>query len=238
MSTQFDVNLRRNYAADTLAITDIGPAFTVGRRFLKDKNWAVGLTPHVTYRLASKDGFSLVDLIKGQSPSPTKSGGDGTHLELDIGTTYKFVNAKRLGLDLAAGFSINNLFGGTYGNVPFNILKNNDNRPRRQPRTFNLGGSATRPHIGPFTKVIFALEVTDIGNNKYGSLFRLIHIGNEWHWKAFSPRFGINQGYLTAGLGIDLLLVQLEFATYGEEMSLNAGGLEDRRYAFRLAIQI
>ena len=35
-----------------------------------------------------------------------------------------------------------------------------------------------------------------------------------------------------------LKLMTLDFATYGEEISTNMGGLEDRRFAFRLAFQI
>jgi len=80
--------------------------------------------------------------------------------------------------------------------------------------------------------------VIDFGNNPNGSLYRTLHLGGETHFSILVPRVGINQGYLAAGLGIDLKIFQLDLATYGEEMTLNPGGLEDRRYALRLGFQI
>jgi hypothetical protein len=132
--------------------------------------------------------------------------------------------------------------------------------PVRVSRNLNLGVSATRATWGVFTHTSFAFEVTDIGNNSNdvnaptpssdpgqatdanqygaGSVFRMIHIGAETHWKLVALRAGLNQGYLAAGLGLDLRFFTLDFATYGEEMSLNAGGIEDRRYALQLGFQI
>ena len=65
------------------------------------------------------------------------------------------------------------------------------------------------------------------------------HLGAETKLtRIFSIRAGLNQGYLTAGLGIDLPVVKVDLATYGEELGGNAGVLEDRRLMFRLALEL
>jgi hypothetical protein len=69
-------------------------------------------------------------------------------------------------------------------------------------------------------------------------MFKTVHIGYELHYGVLAPRVGINQGYLTAGLGVNLPVLQLDLSTYGEEASLNVGGVEDRRFALRLGLHI
>jgi hypothetical protein len=51
-------------------------------------------------------------------------------------------------------------------------------------------------------------------------------------------RLGLNQGYLSAGLGLDVHYFTLDLATYGEEMGLNAGSFQDRRYTFNFGLHI
>jgi hypothetical protein len=134
--------------------------------------------------------------------------------------------------------------GGRFSNFSFKPIKDSSgnpspaNLPTQQPRTFNLGVAALKPTNGVLRDSTLALEFTDLGNNTNGSIYRTIHLGGETHLGILAGRLGINQGYLCAGLGLDLKFVTLDVATYGEEMSLNSGGYEDRRYALRLAFQI
>ncbi len=236
MSTQFDVDLRRSYQIDSTAISDIGPAFTIARTFLDDK-LSVGATAHATYRVASKEGYSIIDFLQGVSLSPLQSGGDGAHLDFDIGSTYVLPWAKPLEFDLIAGVSMNNLLGGNYKNLGLSFL-NQASNPPSQPRTLNFGISAQRAEFLMLSDLMLALEFTDIGNNPDGSLFKLIHFGGEFRFGILRPRFGLNQGYLCAGLGLDLKVLQLDVATYGEELGLNTGTLQDRRIALRFALGI
>ena len=83
-----------------------------------------------------------------------------------------------------------------------------------------------------------AFEITDVLNNRNGSIFKLFHLGGETHLKLLAFRAGLNQGYWTAGLGIDLRFLTLDFASYGEELGLNAGSLEDRRYTMTIGLHI
>jgi len=235
-SLQADVNLRSSYQLNPTTIVDMGPAFTVGRTFFPDERLAVGLTTHATYRLATDSNFGMADLIQGRSLSPTQSGGEGAHLDLDLGSTYRLPwEWKDFVFD--TGLAINNLLGGKYSNLSLSIAGTNASTIP-QPRTFGFGVSARRPTWGKFNNTTFALEFQDIGNNTNGSLFRTLHLGGETNWKRLALRAGLNQGYLAAGLGIDLWALTLDVSTYGEEMTLNAGGLEDRRYAVKIGLQI
>ncbi len=234
-NTQVDFALRRSYQLDPQVIVDLGPAFTVARRLLNESS-SIGLTTHLAYRMSSNAGFSLADIVQGKSLSPTDTGGDGAHIDFDLGALHK-VNWKPRGWEFQLAGSVNNLLGGKYKNLGMQQLSTG-NLPIAQPRTYNAGLVAQRETAGPFEDVRLALEITDIGNNGGGSIYRLVHFGSEIRYGVLVPRFGINQGYLTGGLGLDLKYWTLEFATYGEEMSLMPGGLEDRRYAIRTQIRI
>ncbi|HLE01551.1 MAG TPA: hypothetical protein VJB59_14905 [Bdellovibrionota bacterium] len=238
-STQFDLDLRRTFRIDPQAFTDIGPAFTVGRRFLNDDRLSVGMTAHFTYRVSTridKMSYSFADFLRSSTLSAKEIGGDGAMLDFDLGAMYRIPHTWKE-FEFLGGASINNLLGGKYSNIKLHPAETG-NLPIAQPRTFNFGISARRPRLGPFSNFLAALEFTDIGNNPNGSLFRTVHLGAEARYGMLAPRLGINQGYLAAGLGFLFRFFSLEYATYGEEMSLNPGGYQDRRHALRIALQI
>ncbi|MFL5815749.1 MAG: hypothetical protein ACJ763_19425 [Bdellovibrionia bacterium] len=243
-STQSDVNLRRSFNVEPMAITDVGPAITVGRRFFDDNSLSIGTTLHAEYRLSSNTGFTFIDLIQGKSLAPSKTGGQGAGADLDLGMEYKFTHFTPAGVHFSGAFAVNNALGGKYSNIGFKPIKDSagnpspSSLPTSQPRTFNFGVAAEKDSMGVLKNTTLALEFTDFGNNTNGSIYRTIHMGGETHLSIFALRAGLNQGYPCAGLGIDLKFIQIDASTYGEEMSLNAGGYEDRRYALRFAIQI
>ncbi len=234
-STQVDVDLRRSFEIDPFALTDIGPAFSVARSFMENKELTVGVTTHVTYRLATRKSFTFVDFIKGSSLSPLNSGGEGGMLDFDLGSTY-VLPWKPSEFEFTPAITINNVLGGKYSNLGFKPLKI-DSLPLEQPRTLGLGASARKATWWKFTDTVLAFEVREIGNNTDGSFYRLLHIGGETNFGRLAARLGINQGYWTAGLGLNLKILTLDFVTYGEEMALNPGGMEDRRYAAKVALQ-
>jgi len=235
-SAQFDIDLRRSYQIDPMVYTDIGPAVTIGRKFLDNKALSLGATAHITYRLSSTSIFTLSDLIQGLSLSPTQTGSDGAHFDLDFGATYK-LPWRPFDASVVTALTINNFLGGKYENLGLSALKN-DSTPRAQPRTIGLGISITKHVFWKFYDATLAFEITDIGNNTNGSLFRLLHLGGKLKFLFLEPRVGLNQGYFSAGVGMSLKLFDIDFATYGEEMTLNAGGLQDRRWALRVSFEI
>ncbi len=236
-STQVDLDLRKNFSVDPVTVVDAGPAITYARRLIPNR-LTVGATARYTYRLATNNSYSTIDYISGRKFNLENAAGEGSQIDFDLGATHKIAWKPKKWV-LESGFAVNNVMGGKYdGNSPDLVTKVRA-KPIRQPRTFNLGVSGKKENFIKGARSLVAFELTDIGNNKNGSLFRLIHMGGEltfWDW--LFVRGGINQGYLTAGVGIDIPLLKIDFATYGEEMSLNPGGLEDRRYALRVSISI
>ncbi len=222
----FDPNTRIN----------MGPAITLARRFLEEDRLSVGTTFHSEFVSDVNQIISITDYFAGTKLSGTSLGGNGLGVDFDLGATYDGPWSV-LGFQFQFGLAINNILGGAYTNLgrPVTTWPGN---PTSSNRFLNFGASARREEVGGLDYVIVALEFTDIGNNPNGSAFRTIHFGTEAQWKVFKMRLGINQGYPTAGFGIDLHALEINFATYGEEMGLNVGDLEDRRYALELGFQI
>lgn len=234
-SIQMDADLRQSYQTNFGGVADIGPAITVGRKFLPEDNLSVGVTAHFIYRLAASPTYGLFDYIRGVPLTLTSLGGDGMMLDFDIGGTYHIIKWGEF--DVNAALAFQNILGGSYSNLGISLM-NLSSRPAAQPRSMGLGGSLTRPTWGNFTDTVFALESTDIFNNGNGSLFRTLHMGGETHWRSIALRLGLNQGYWTAGVGFDFRFFTMDLASYGEEMGLNAGTLEDRRYTLNLGFHI
>ena len=85
-----------------------------------------------------------------------------------------------------------------------------------------------------FSKWIIAFDVNNIGEN--GTLFKKVHLGTEaWLFDFFGLRGGINQGYFTFGLTLNVPVVQIDFFTYGEELGESAGSRGDRRVGVQLS---
>ncbi len=65
-----------------------------------------------------------------------------------------------------------------------------------------------------------------------------INFGLEISLPLIDIRGGFHQGYYTAGAGVNLGLVRADAATYGVELGVYPGQLEDRRYVLELAIEL
>jgi hypothetical protein len=205
---------------------------TVAHKFLDDESLGVGLNARYHYRAAGKQGYGLLDILQRD----TYGVSGGGKVDFDLGATYVLPVDVLQDTRLEVGAVISNLIEGEFTSSALDTAINQI--PPIAPRTFGFGISAQRASLWKFTNVIAALEFQDIGNNSGGSLFRTVHLGMEARYGILAPRIGFNQGYLSGGLGILTRYVTLELATYGEEMRLNVGDQQDRRYAVRLAFQI
>jgi hypothetical protein len=64
-----------------------------------------------------------------------------------------------------------------------------------------------------------------------------LHMGVELELPLIlSLRLGLNQGYLSYGLSVDLWALKLDFAAYTEEAGAHAGQRDDRRYVGQLTL--
>jgi hypothetical protein len=64
-----------------------------------------------------------------------------------------------------------------------------------------------------------------------------IHLGIEFALPLIDLRAGLNQGYYTAGVGLDLGILKLDAATYGVELGEYPGQMEDRRYMAQVTLE-
>lgn len=232
---QTDTLMRKNYQMGLAGVADVGPALTFGYKFLDNDALSVGTTAHFTYRMGINPNYSLLDFLTSDSPSLNTIAGDGAMINFDLGSTYEFVEWGAF--KFRAAVAAQNLLGGKYSNSLMGLLKQKT-APAEQPTSLAFGVASTRPEWGDFMGTTFALEFSDILNNANGSFFKCIHLGAETRWKSISMRLGINQGYFTGGLGFDFRYFTLNASTYGEEMALNVGVIEDRRYAIDLGFNI
>jgi hypothetical protein len=234
-NTQIDSELRQSYQLDASIYEDVGLSFTFGHKFLKDDPLSVGVTGHLIYRMAITPDYSLLSYASGTPFSLNSFTGDGLMADFDLGATYKIISFS--GFDLSVGAAMQNLLGGNYSNIPIHLLTGKT-LPPAQARSVGTGVSLSKPNLWVLKDTVFALEFNDILNNGFGSIYRLIHVGAETHFRFLVARLGMSQGYFSAGVGIDTQVFNLDLATYGEEMGLNAGTLEDRRYAVTIGLHI
>jgi len=212
-----------------------GPVFNVSRRLLEEDRLVVGANLKTEIRANSKN-FSVQEFFSGTSTADAVQGGSGAGIDIDLGSTFR-PHWKTGGFDYQLAFAINNVLGGAYTNLG-KPIKSWPNGPYATKRSFNLGISAERKDWIGMDHVLFAIESTDTGNNTFGSFYRTLHLGAQGSWSIFTVRTGVNQGYFTAGLGMDLVVFSLNLATYGEELGLNPGVMQDRRYALDLGFKI
>ncbi len=229
-----NIAISNNYHSSGSIIADFGPAITVGYKLLPDESLSVGMTLHGTYRFSNNDNLSLLDLIQGSRGNFGSLSNAGAMYNVNLGVTYQFL---QLGAwEFNAAVAGQNLLGGAFNFNPIKIAQVSPS-PIPQPRSFGFGLSVSRREWWALKNSVFALELSDLNNNGSGSIYRLLHAGMETQWQFLSLRGGLNQGYWTAGLGIQLPVLSLNFASYGEELGLNAGQQEDRRYVANLRIQ-
>jgi hypothetical protein len=105
-------------------------------------------------------------------------------------------------------------------------------------------GLAITPRLGRKLALRFAVDVhhLPVGSTEqsYGltgiEASKLVHagvelfVGNPLQVSPFSLRAGYSQGFATAGATVDLGFLEVEFATYGRDVSSTATPIEDRRY--------
>ena len=90
-------------------------------------------------------------------------------------------------------------------------------------------GLGWNPHLIPWLiDPTFYFEVQDPvrAAMQHDSFWNLLHAGAELKVLSFMYlRGGINQGWLTTGVGIDLLILEIDAAVFTEELGLHPGDL-------------
>lgn len=240
VNSQTSLQLHADATLDAQALLDVGPAFAVTHKLL-DGNLDLGIQLQGLYRLAGDPSYRATDFLAGQKISLSSIAGQGVGIDTSIGAYYKLPFAVPFFKQIGLGASFNNLMQSTYRVTGRELVGSVRGNPPNNDRTANAGVNAVLPDALVFTDSTFAIEMQNMGTTRrQASFFKKLHFGGETHLfgDLLAVRAGFNQGYVGGGLGLDLPVVDLDFATYGEEMGALTGTLQDRRFAFRLSFNI
>ncbi|MCB0414697.1 MAG: hypothetical protein KDD50_10215 [Bdellovibrionales bacterium] len=126
--------------------------------------------------------------------------------------------------------------GGTYYDFQEGSFTGSSTRPNAEAQKIDVA-LALFPILGNKTRGSFTIEARDVTNlAQASSTSRYLHTGMEVNFlDALFVRFGMNQTYFTGGLEMAFGNIQLQMATYGEEIGYGTTLREDRRYTAKFA---
>ena len=226
---------------DATAISDSG-LFLGFARSLWDPNLHLGLTLKGLGRVGGHKTLSVSDILSSNTSSldPLKMGGLGFGVDFDVGAIYDFPNPP-LGIISRASMVVANFLS---TNFPILRMEQLAGTLPGLPRLVSFGFYSVLPGywwIDNFHLVADLAEIQLGGESnadfgaRTGVLGKHLNLGVEMPMNGwFAPRVGFHQGYLSAGFGLNLRIMRLDFSTYAEELAAGAGRLMDRRVELRL----
>jgi hypothetical protein len=202
---------------------DLGLCAGYAQPFL-DNNLLVGSNLKFLYRKSIENEYSAADITTHNFKSRLRDDvQDGIGVLLDLGVIYKIqpALAEVAPEPLQVGLSISNLIGNKLGDAA------------DLDQHVDLGVSK---RIGDLT---LAADYVDIfgwmGDDD--DIAKRIHLGLEYSlYKIIRLRTGVNQGYMTYGVGVEDKNVQFDLLTYSEEVGTHSGQQRDRRYLLRIGV--
>lgn len=222
--TTVDMEVRNSVIPDmpTNVRLDMGIVASGALGFF-DQRLQIGLTGKFVQRQGVNKTYTAVDIVNDTFDpiDDADKAGKKSDSAFDIGTKVNFKNALKP----------------TFALVVQNITDLDFKELGVIPQQVNVG-AAINPDFW-ILKTTFAVEVDDLTKNVDSDkdLMKRTHVGAEFRFpKVLSVRAGLNGGYLTAGVGIDLWIVSLSLATYEEELGAFAGQRGDRRYAGQFSL--
>lgn len=125
--------------------------------------------------------------------------------------------------------------GVTYQDIGNTRFFSDDELPEDIPQSISAG-LAIHPEWG-FARGAFALDFRNI--NEKQDFLNMLHFGSEVvFWDFWALRFGVAQGYLTGGMGLDIPFFELDLYVTAEETGRFAH-IDDRRtVGIRISISI
>ncbi len=209
-----------NPVVDVNAAVDWGITGALAKKM--NSNLALGIGGKFISRKGLVRTYTALDVATSTFDPLADVGNPETDVAFDLGMLYHF-NALPFSPTIGAAYlNAGNLDFGPFGEVPSQL---------------NLG-VAVRPKIGPF-RVTLSADYVDVTKNlatdsddrkrtNFGAEVAL--------WKFLAVRAGVHQSYFSAGATLNLWVLKIDVATYGEELAAYGGQREDRRYIARIAI--
>jgi len=218
-------NIDVNFRADVLAFAAISHKFT--------PKLSVGLTGKYLVRTKIAETYNLLELAGGDF-TPKLDLGFG--IGADAGVFYNVFDSLSVGVTVKNFISSISWKQMTLDETGTSIPLDSTKLP------MNIGaGIAFKPDIKIPLKIfknpIFVLDMDDITNTDK-NIFKKIHAGFSLDalW-LFNIRGGINQGWTTFGVGVDLFFLQLEYAYYGQELGVLPGQIPEYKHMASLAVR-
>ncbi|OGS24065.1 MAG: hypothetical protein A2314_01490 [Elusimicrobia bacterium RIFOXYB2_FULL_50_12] len=170
----------------------------------------------------------------------------GMGMGLDFGAMYQPFDTLNIGLQVTD-------FGGTP--IVFQRVESSKTNEAREASTgviypqWNVG-TAYIPSkiyywpgrsINTLNRLTLAADLRDILNTDEKLLddtfWKKLHFGAEFRWSLLALRGGFNSGYPTFGAGINLFLLQLEYAFWGDELGRFAGQIPEWNHQLSISMR-
>ncbi len=167
--------------------------------------------------VSALDSSNLSDQLGDEDVSHERTGAG-----VDLGLMYRMDKVPwRLGLH------VENVGGTKLTSVEPDVAS------RRLPQIVSFGSAyELKSHL---SNLLFLIDYRDIGATTETSTFKRLHIGGEMNVaKAVGFVGGLNQGYPSFGLYLNLYVMRFDVGTYTQEIGSSAGTRPDQRFYFRL----
>ncbi len=229
---------------------DVIVPLTIARRWnapLLPGTLGVGLTGKLMRRFKTEQTrISVLQLDDVESPPIAQGTGFGS----DLGLLYQPTNRTNIGVMVQDFLGTKLHFDAEPSEGGFQGYNERDTVIR--PRT-NVGLAMTPESLlwllPTGDRWTFSADIRDVASRDEHVLFqkgfkqilgddfgRHTHLGAEFRYWFLRFRGGAYQGYPTAGLGLDIPLLKLDFAYYGREIGAQAGDKRQDMYVASLAI--
>ncbi|HCL55685.1 MAG TPA: hypothetical protein DHW82_01570 [Spirochaetia bacterium] len=205
---------------------------------LFDKNdLSIGIAPKVFERGDANLDKGLTE-VESLQDDIGDSIGFGTGFGLDAGILLKipFMKESRF------GFAIDNLYS-IYDKKSVNTNGDTTDLGTKKIKPVAKFGfyfefsDLTRDLIGDWLGLKVMADINHLFDNEYPGLGKKLHFGAEFSLFSFLYfRAGINQGYMTGGLGLDLFILRVDYAYYQREVGPYAGNKVESTHAASISI--
>jgi len=214
-----DLRNQQNPRVDVNARVDAGVTVAGAKGFKRDR-LQVGVGAKYIARQGLVTSLSTTELVAGGfDPLSDVADREGA-FAFDLGLLFHFEDLPMAPTVGVSYLNIGNLDFGVHGEVPSQVHL----------------GLALRPSLGPLDFTV-AVDFVDLSNNLAddSDKRKRLNYGAEVElWDFLAVRVGIHQSYFSAGATLDLWILKLDVATYGEELGAYGGQREDRRYIARI----
>lgn len=222
--------LTYNSAMPTVAAkvhADAGAVFTYAHSFLKDKSLHIGASIMGIFRMAYTGSYTSVDIAALDTSSILNNAlsNQGWGILGSVGIMYELPWLRKE-LNARVGLSFNE-----FGYTSF--------APGLDEITPTLNLSFAISPNWNFISSNIVVDFNDLlfmaGSDK--SFGKRVNIGAEiGFWNRIFLRTGLHQGYWTAGAGVNIWALRINYAYYTEEMGAYAGQYADTRHVLEVVI--